>query len=77
MVWTCMFEGNVQVSAMLINKMQCILHIYTHNTAYILHLFLTNHPDMINKHVVIPGLSDYDISPLDIKTGNHQEEIHL
>ena len=40
----------------------------TQNTANILDLFLTNHPDMINRYDVVPGLSDHDIPLLDIST---------
>ena len=40
----------------------------TETTQNILDLFFTNCPDMVNRHDVIPGLSDHDIPLLDIST---------
>ena len=40
----------------------------TQQTENILDLFFTNHPDMVNRHSVIPGLSDHDIPIRDIST---------
>ena len=40
----------------------------TQQTESILDLFFTNHHDMVNRHSVIPGLSDHDIPILDIST---------
>jgi len=40
----------------------------TPETENILDLFFSNQPDMINRHDVIPGLSDHDIPLLDIST---------
>ena len=40
----------------------------TETTQNILDLFFTNYPDMVNRHDVIPGLSDHDIPLLDIST---------
>lgn len=40
----------------------------TENSATLLDLFFTNHPDMVNRSAVIPGLSDHEIPILDIST---------
>ena len=38
------------------------------DTKNILDLFFSNYPDMINRHDVIPGLSDHEIPFLDVST---------
>ena len=40
----------------------------TPDTENILDLFFSNYPDMIQRHDVIPGLSDHDIPFLDVST---------
>ena len=40
----------------------------TETTQNIFDLFFTNYPDMVNRHDVIPGLSDHDIPLLDTST---------
>jgi hypothetical protein len=40
----------------------------TESTESTLYLFFTNFPDMVNRHEIIPGISDHDIPILDIST---------